>query len=156
MEEPTIERGVELLSPGRQIECVPDFEVRIKGAPRRLLLGQTDSGWGSVDSGRTESTSCGKQGVLAGSTTDVEHPAANLAGTQESHESGLGATDVPRRRLFLVGRIEFSPTVLRHESTVERRRSAMRGEVYGSGRVVRRSAAPGPRSGGRSRTPTRR
>jgi hypothetical protein len=79
VEKSTVEHGVELRAKGRQVKCVPHFETSIKGASRRLLPGQTDGGWGSIDPDRLESSACSQEGVLASSATDVEHSASDLA-----------------------------------------------------------------------------
>ena len=123
--------------------------MSIKGASLRLLPGQTDGGWGSIDPGGLESSSCSQKGVLAGSTTYIEHPAANLVGVDQSHEGGLGSTDVPRRRAPLIRRIEVCFVVFCHESTLGGRHEVLRGTAERKQAPTGTPGGPFPASWGR-------
>jgi hypothetical protein len=92
VEEPAIEHGIELHTEINEAKGICDDEARLYAPVGRLRLGQLDGPNRHVN----PTASRPHKGVLAGTTTDIEHPADQFPGRGQVLESWLGSPDVPR------------------------------------------------------------
>ena len=106
VEEPAVEHRVELLPQINEAKGVRDDEASLEAPFDGLRLRQLDGPRRRVDPHSLEAERGRHEGVLAGATTDVEHPADQAPGRGQAIEGRLGSPDVPRRGAVGVDGVE--------------------------------------------------
>jgi hypothetical protein len=98
MKESAFNDGVEGFAELVELARVLANKPHCQSSLQRLVLRHLECEAGKIDAGCLKAEARGHERMLAGATTNIQHPAVQSARFGEGAEGGLRVADVPRRR----------------------------------------------------------